>query len=48
MTKLIRYRIEVLFALLFVYMKRLRTEKLAKAVEIAAQATKQALPIIAK
>lgn len=41
-------RIEVLFVLLFAYMKRLRTEKLAKAVETAARATKQVLPIITK
>lgn len=39
---------ELLFVLLFRYLRKLRSEQLQKATEIAADKAKQALPLIAK
>ena len=39
---------ELLFVLLFRYLRKLRSEQLQKAAEIAADKAKQALPLIAK
>ena len=40
--------VEILFAVLYTYLRKVRTEKLQKAAEIAASHAKQALPVVAK
>ena len=41
-------RMEILFVVLFAYLRKLKSEKLAKAAEAVASKTKQSLPVVAK
>ena len=41
-------RVEILFVLLFAYVRRIRAAKLQQAVEIVAEKAKQAAPILTK
>jgi hypothetical protein len=45
---LIIYRMELLFVLLFRYMRKLKADKLQKAADLAASSAKQALPLVTK
>jgi hypothetical protein len=42
------YRLELIFILLFRYLRKLRSDQLRKAAELAASKAKQALPLIVK
>lgn len=41
-------RMELLFIVLFRYLKKLRSEQLQKAADLASSAAKQALPLVTK
>lgn len=41
-------RMEILFVVLFAYLRKLRSAKLAQAAEAAASKAKQVLPVVAK
>lgn len=47
-TLLTSYRMELLFIVLFAYLRKIRSEKLQKAAELAAVRAKDVLPVIAK